>query len=120
MRNAAETNHSIKKLRLEETVLFAINTIPQVDTLTLKRFLELVNAGGTFGSITHDQIVRKMHLVLKYVPDASVSSLLIVLDLLDMAIPYQLAASIPPEGDEHAHGTVVALFTGLRQSVPTP
>ena len=68
----------IKKLKLEEVVLFAINNIPQVDPTTLKQFLELTNAGGTFGTISHQQILKKMRQVLKYVPGACVSSLVIL------------------------------------------
>jgi hypothetical protein len=74
----------IKKLRLQETVLFAINHIPQAHATTLKQFLELVNAGGSFGTVSHEEILRKMYLLLKYIPNASVSSLLILIDLLDI------------------------------------
>jgi hypothetical protein len=88
----------VKKLHLEETVLFAMNHIPQADPATLKRFLELVNAGGTFGSISHEQILRKMALVLKYVPNASASSLLILLDLLEIKPARQLALAAPQSG----------------------
>jgi hypothetical protein len=83
--------HEVKKLQVEEMVLFAINHIPQADTVTLKRFLELVNTGGTFGVISHEQILRKMALVLKYIPDASVPSLLILMDLLEIKPARQLA-----------------------------
>ena len=74
----------IKKLKLEEVVLFAINNIPQVDPTTLNQFLELTNAGGTFGTISHQQILKKMRQVLKYVPGACVSSLVILMDLLEI------------------------------------
>jgi hypothetical protein len=80
---------TIKKLEVKETVLFAINHIPQVDKATLEKFLELMNATGTFGTITYEQIFRKMVLTLKYIPDASPQSLLILADLLE--IPKQVA-----------------------------
>ena len=118
MNNAVEPKNSIKKLYLEETILFAINNIPRVDTLTLKQFLELINAGGTFGSMTHDQILRKMRLLLKYVPDASVSSLLIVLDLLDIKTPYQLTPLRAMDVANRGEGLFMTLLTGPRQSVP--
>ena len=86
----------IKKLRLEETVLFAINNIPQAHATTLKQFLELVNAGGTFGTISHEEILRKMHLLLKYIPNASVPSLLILIDLLDIQPPKRFMLEASP------------------------
>jgi hypothetical protein len=76
--------NAIKKLEIKETVLFAINHIPQVDQATLEKFLELVNATGTFGVISHEQILTKMALTLKYVPDACPHSLLILADLLEI------------------------------------
>ncbi len=82
----------IKKLHLEAVVLFAINNIPRVDAATLKQFLELVNAGGAFGSISHEQIVKKMDQVMKYIPGACGQSLLILMDLLEIAPPRKLAA----------------------------
>ena len=101
--------NEIKKLHLQEVVLFAINYIPQADTRTLKLFLELVNAGGTFGAISQEQILKKMQQVLRYVPDASVSSLLIVLDLLEIKSPQPLALRNNGAGRfELGHG--VALF----------
>jgi len=80
------SNNEVKKLQVEEIVLFAINNIPDIDTTTLKQFLELVNAGGTFGSISHEQILKKMRMVLKYIPNACVSSLLILTDLLEIEL----------------------------------
>ena len=118
MSNAIKTKNSIKKLYLEETILFAINNIPQIDTLTLKGFLELINAGGTFGSMTHDQILRKMRLLLKYVPDASVSSLLVVLDLLDIKTPYQLTPPTAADMAGRDEGMFITVLTGMHWSMP--
>ena len=84
MRQPTLATNEIKKLYLKETVLFAINSIPQVDRTTLEKFLELVNTTGTFGVISHDQIIAKMRLTLKYVPGACVQSLLILADLLEI------------------------------------
>jgi hypothetical protein len=78
----AASTYELKKLYVEETALFAINNIPEVDPTTLEQFLALMNAGGSYGVISREQILRKMHLVLAYIPGASVSSLLIMLDLL--------------------------------------
>lgn len=90
--------NEVKKLHLEEVVLFAINNIPQADSTTLKQFLELVSAGGTFGTISHEQIVRKMEQILRYVPGACVPSLLILLDLLEIEPAAQLALKPPRDG----------------------
>ncbi len=89
MRSRAISANEIKKLQVEEIVLFAINNIPDADSITLQRFLELINAGGTFGTITHGQIIKKMSMVLKYIPGASVHSLLILADLLEIDVPNQ-------------------------------
>jgi hypothetical protein len=84
MGNPATSTEEIKKLQLDELVLFTINNIPQADGPTLERFLELVHAGGTFGTISHEQILKKMHLVLKHIPNASAPSFLILMDLLEI------------------------------------
>ncbi len=93
MRDNTTLTNEIKKLKVKEIVLFAINNIPEADTTTLKQFLELVNAGGTFGAISHEQILKKMQKVLKYIPGASVHSLLILTDLLEISLPNQLLLS---------------------------
>ena len=46
--------------------------------------MELVNANGNFGTISHEQILRKMDQVLKYIPNACGQSLLILMDLLEI------------------------------------
>lgn len=84
MGNLATSTKEIKKLQLEQLVSFTIDNIPHADGPTLERFLELVHAGGTFGTISHEQILTKMRLVLKYIPNASVPSFLILMDLLDI------------------------------------
>ena len=81
------TTNQVKKLHLEAVVLFAINNIPQVEPNTLKRFLELVNADGSFGTISHDQILTKMSQVRKYIPESCARSLLILMDLLEISPP---------------------------------
>lgn len=91
MHNNNTAKNEIKKLHLEGIVLFAINNIPNADSATLKHFLELANTGGTFGTISHERILKKMSQVLKYVPGTCLNSLLILLDLLEIEPPNQLA-----------------------------
>lgn len=105
----ASTNE-VKKLQVEEIVLFAINNIPDVDTTTLKQFLELVNAGGTFGTISHDQIIKKMHKVLKYIPGASVHSLLVLTDLLEIELPVQPLLRAPRKQRLEAQTGIKPMF----------
>lgn len=93
----------IKKLKLEEVVLFAINHVPQADPTTLKQFLELVNAGGTFGTITHEEILKAMRQVLKYVPQASIRSFMILVDLLEIQPGDQLFLQPPPAGQANSN-----------------
>ena len=73
-----------KKLQIADTIAFAIKNIPSVDERTLQTFLELINVTGTFGNITHEQVVNRIRQVLKYVPDACPRSLLIMADLLEL------------------------------------
>jgi hypothetical protein len=73
-----------KKLQIADTIAFAIKNIPSVDERTLQAFLELINVTGTFGIITHEQVVNRIRQVLKYVPDACPRSLLIMADLLEL------------------------------------
>lgn len=82
--------NEIKKRKLQEVAQFAVNNIPQVDPTTLKQFLELANAGGNYDSISHQQIIKRMHQVLKYVPGASANSLLILTDLLEIDLSKHL------------------------------
>ena len=84
MSSTATPTNEIKKLHLEAVVSFASCNIPEVDAETLGQFLELVNADGTFGKISHEQILKKMHMVVKYIPDACPHSLMVLIDLLEI------------------------------------
>ena len=75
-------NQEINKRDVAATVLFAINNVPHTDEATLERFLELVNATGNFGPISHRELIHKMILLKKYVPDTCDYSLLALADLL--------------------------------------
>jgi hypothetical protein len=86
MTATATPKNSIKKLYVSETVFFAINNIPLVDRTTLEKFLELVNATGTFGALSHEQILTKMRLTLRYVPNVCPRSLQILAELLDIPV----------------------------------
>ncbi len=81
---ATQPYREIKKRHIKETVLFAINHVPQADKTTLVQFLDLVNADGTFGAVTQDQVLTKMRLLLTYIPSASASSLRILAALLQI------------------------------------
>ena len=90
------TVRGIKKLHVKNTVEFAINNIPGVDEGTLEKFLELVNARGNFGDISDGEIIEKMNLIMKYIPNACARSLLTVAELLDIRFPR--AVSFQPAG----------------------
>ena len=83
---AAFIGREIKKRQVTETVMFAVNHIPSVDKSTLKRFLDLINATGTFGDMSEEDVVNKMRLTLKYIPKACPHSLLVVADLLEIPV----------------------------------
>jgi hypothetical protein len=114
--------NEIKKVKLKEVVLFALNNIPQADATTLKQFLELANAGGTFGTISHRQILKNMRQVLKYVPGASVRSLMILLDLLEIEPVDESVLDAPPaerwNADPNEAGPA-ALLIDLAEVMPS-
>ena len=77
----------INKRYVENTVFFVINNLPRADVMTLERFLELVNATGNFGYISHQQLIHKMNLLRKYVPGTCPYSLLALAELLGLELP---------------------------------
>jgi hypothetical protein len=80
------TDQEINKRDVAATVLFAINNIPHTDEATLERFLELVNATGNFGPVSHRELVQKMILLKKYVPETCDYSLLALAELLGIRL----------------------------------
>jgi len=86
----------IEKLHIKETVSFAITNIPHVDKTTLEKLIELVYTNGNYGTISDEQLVSKMRLTLKYIPEACMDSLFVLADLLEIPMRpelYQLELS---------------------------
>lgn len=81
------TRHKIQKRYVEATVYFTINHIPQADVSTLEKFLELINTNGNFGSITHQELLQKMGLLKKYIPETCEDSLMVLAELLGINWP---------------------------------
>ncbi len=94
---------SIKKLHIEAAVIFAINNIPSIDEDTLQKFLELINITGNFGVISQAELLEKMRLIRKYIPDACGYSLLTLAELLEMTSPLKTvnnnAATMPAKSE---------------------
>lgn len=86
----------ISKRQIADAVQFAMNTLPQLDTDTLEKFLRLVNVGGTHGSLSADALLRKMRLALRYVPNACPQSLLVLAELLELDLPLLEQPLLPP------------------------
>ena len=84
MGTTVSATNEINKLHLEAMVFVAITNIPRVDPGTLNRFLELVTAGGATGTVSQEQILSNMKLILQETPGASLHSLLILMDLLEI------------------------------------
>ncbi len=97
-----------------------MGNVPGIDTATLKQFLELANVGGTFGYISHSQIIKNMRQVLNYVPGACINSLLILLNLLEVELRSE-ATLYPSSTDQRlldmSDGEAVSFFVGLSNSV---
>jgi hypothetical protein len=81
------SGQQIHKRYVETTVFFAINNVPQVDEATLEKFLELINATGNFGSISDKQLLQKMWILKKHVPETCEYSLLTLAELLGICPP---------------------------------
>lgn len=78
---------TIKKLHVKDTVIFAVKHVPETNQATLEKFLELVNTDGNYGYISQEQLLTKIGLALRYVPNVCLNSLLVVTDLLDVSLP---------------------------------
>jgi len=95
MNTAISSANRIKKLHVQATVEFAINSIPGIDRNTLEKFSELINATGNFGPVSEAEILDKMSLIMKYIPGACARSLLVVAELLDIRFPRQVVTTGP-------------------------
>lgn len=105
-------SQEIKKLHVEATVMFAVNHIPSVDEPTLIKFLELVNVTGNFGTISEEQLVQKMQLILKHIPGASEASLITLGELLNIRFPEPVEepAALPSK-----NGKVVGVINPIQE-----
>ena len=91
MNSTISSVNGIKKLQVQATIEFAINSIPGADRNTLEKLSELINATGNFGPISEAEIIAKMNLILKYIPGASEWSLRAVAELLNIQFPQPAA-----------------------------
>ena len=90
------TTHTLQKRTLADTIDFAWQNIPGIDTKTLEMLLQLVDAEGSHGTISHARLQRKMQHVLKYVPHACARSLVVLADLLELSFVDRPAALQAP------------------------
>ena len=60
--------NGLDKKYITALTIFAINNIPDADETTLKKFLELMNTTGSFGSISEE------HLIVSIQPTSSPKS----------------------------------------------
>ena len=74
----------IKREKVEAAVTFAAQNIPGVDKATLHKFLEFVNTSNDFGTVTTHELLEKMRLLRKYIPNSCEYSLMMVAELLDL------------------------------------
>jgi hypothetical protein len=120
MKTTLTTNSvEIRKLHLQSTVSFAIEHVPTVHRATLEQLMALVYTDGSHGSISHQQLLSKMRLVLKYLPDACPRSLIILIDLLELPRAGSLAL-LPAPGQlrsESDQSPLTASIDGLMVSI---
>jgi hypothetical protein len=79
----APLTNGYTKQEIAEAARFACTNIPEVDQTTLERFLFFVNDGDSSESISYVELIGKMYLTLKYMPEACPYSFLILFDLLE-------------------------------------
>ena len=78
---------TINKRCIAAMTAFATDHIPSVNKATLEKFLELVYVNGTHGSLSDKQLIDKMRLMIKHVPDTDVQSLQTLAELLNVYLP---------------------------------
>lgn len=89
-RTALTNGQEFHKRHVASAVMFAIHYIPQVDEKTLEAFLELVNINGNFDNITERQLIGKMALLMRLVPNVCQASLLTLAELLGVSLPLNI------------------------------
>ncbi len=77
----------IDRKQVTSMTIFVMNNVPGVDEFTLKKFLELMNTMGSFGSITDQQLKQIMTLMMKYIPDTRQHSLQVLVEHLNICLP---------------------------------
>ena len=80
-------HQKIEKRYVAAMGFYAIKNIPGTDPTTLNKFLELVNVAGSHDWLSTQQLCDKMEIMIKYVPDTKVQSLLILAELLNVPFP---------------------------------
>ena len=80
----------VKKQQVEAAVLFAIQHVSDIDTKTLRWYLELVNVTGEL-RVSKDELKEKMRLVSRYIPGSCSYSLLVLADLLEISTSHSFA-----------------------------
>lgn len=90
MCQAEDVASGIEKRYIVAMSTFAIKHIPGTDPVTLEKFVELINVGGSHGSISDKQLIDKMRLMVKLVPDTNIPSLLTLVELMDIDLPLKM------------------------------
>ena len=95
MNRATMAQQTIEKRYITAMVIYAVKNIPGTDPTTLNKFLELVNVAGSHDWLSTQQLCDKMEIMIKYVPDTKVQSLLILAELLNVPFPEKLECGRP-------------------------
>lgn len=81
--------HKIDKKQISAMATFVMTNVPKTDEYTLKKFLELMNTTGLYGTITWTQLRQTIQLTKKYVPNTCDYSLNVLIDLLGVYFPLE-------------------------------
>lgn len=79
--------HNIDKKHVTAMALFVMTNVPGTDEFTLRKFLELMNTTGGFGTITGEQLRDIMKLMIKHIPKTCVYSLNVLIEHLGLYFP---------------------------------
>lgn len=76
----------LKKIHVQEMVLFAIEYLPQLDRPTLEHFLELLDLEEAYSYISARELASKMQLMMRHIPETCAYSLQTLAALLDVQL----------------------------------
>ncbi len=89
-----QSNNNIDKRHIKATALFALEYAPHIDEATLIKLVDLINITGNFNAISDKQLLRKMSLLISFVPGTCRHTLLTLIELLGISVAANTGADL--------------------------